>query len=71
VSVKRSNEISNEIWANIVIYFTYINSSANKEFHIALQMIKAKMPEFYEKRRDFQDLLKSPSCFEELFGDNI
>jgi hypothetical protein len=27
------------------------------------------MPEIYEKRKNFQSVLKSPECFDELFNE--
>ena len=66
MSIPRSYEITNQIRANFVNkIFNY--SSANKEFHMAIASIKAKMPNFYNKRKDFQSVLRSPACFDQLF----
>lgn len=43
-------------------------SNSNKEFHIAISRIKSKLPEIYAKKQDLHDILKSPTCFEDLFG---
>jgi hypothetical protein len=34
---------------------------------MAIASIKAKMPNFYNKRKDFQSVLRSPACFDQLF----